>query len=145
RLNWTAASGRANVPFGTIYGIVSRANLVLAKGPGIAAPDAVTQAYNLAEAKFLRGYAYLRLTKAYDGVPLLLSPEEQANPSPTRAPVEQVHQAVIQDLTEAEVSLPAVWRGNDGYGIPTQGRATKGAAQMALADLYAWRSSFMSK
>ena len=27
RLNWTAASGRANVPFGTIYGIVSRANL----------------------------------------------------------------------------------------------------------------------
>src|SRR5205823_13563505 len=128
RLNWTAASGRANVPFGTIYGIVSRANLVLAKGPGIAAPDAVTQAYNIAEAKFLRGYAYLRLTKAYDGVPLLLSPEEQANPSPTRAPVEQVHQAVSQDLTEAEAGLPAVWRGNDGYGIPTQARAAKGAA-----------------
>src|SRR2546426_5980850 len=41
RLNWSAATGRANVPFGTIYGIVSRANLVLAKGPGIAAPDAV--------------------------------------------------------------------------------------------------------
>src|SRR5947208_16745999 len=50
RLNWTAASGRARIPFGTIYGIVSRANLVLAKGPGMAAPDTVTKAYNLAEA-----------------------------------------------------------------------------------------------
>ncbi len=145
RLNWTAASGRARIPFGTLYAIVSAANLVLAHGPGIATPDTLTKSFNIAEAKFLRGYAYLRLTKAYDGVPLLLSPEEQANPSPTRAAVEQVHQAVIQDLTEAEVGLPAVWPGNDGYGIPTQGRATKGAAQMALADLYAWRSSFMSK
>jgi len=145
RLNWSAATGRANVPFGTIYGIVSRANLVLAKGPGIAAPDAVTQAYNLAEAKFLRGYAYLRLTKAYDGVPLLLTPADQANPSPTRAPLDAVHQAVIQDLTEAYTGLPRVWPGNDGYGIPTQGRVTKAAAAMALADLYAWRSSFMLK
>jgi len=38
-----------------------------------------------------------------------------------------------------------VWPGNDGYGIPTQGRVTKAAAAMALADLYAWRSSFMLK
>jgi starch-binding outer membrane protein, SusD/RagB family len=145
RLNWTAASGRAIVAFGTLYGIVTRANLVLADGPGIAASDTLTKAYNIAEAKFMRGYAYLRLTKAYDGVPLLLSPEEQANPSPTRAPVDAVHQAVIQDLTDAEAGLPPVWPGNDGYGIPTQGRVTKGAAQMALADLYWWRSSFMLK
>src|SRR5207248_11212211 len=41
--------------------------------------------------------------------------------------------------------LPRVWPGNDGYGIPTQGRVTKAAAAMALADLYAWRSSFMLK
>jgi hypothetical protein len=145
RLNWSADAGRASVPFGTIYGIVTRANLVLANGPGITTPDAATKAYNIAEAKFLRGYAYLRLTKAYDGVPLLLSPEDQANPSPTRAPVDSVHLAVIKDLTEAKQELPVAWPANDGYGIPTQGRVTKGAAEMALADLYLWRSSFMSK
>ena len=145
RLTWSAASGRATVPFGTHYAVITEANLVLAKGPGIQTSDTLTKAYNLAEAKFLRGYAYLRLTKMYDGVPLLLTPEEQANPSPTRATVEAVHQAVITDLTEAKAGLPAVWSGDDGYGNPTQGRVTKGAAEMALADLYLWRSSFMGK
>lgn len=145
RLNWSAASGRAIVPFGTHYTIITDANLVLAKGPGIQTSDTTTQAYNLAEAKFLRGYAYLRLTKMYDGVPLLLTPEDQANPSPTRATIEAVQQAVIKDLTEAKAGLPAVWPGDDGYGNPTQGRVTKGAAEMALADLYLWRSSFMGK
>ena len=61
--------------------------------------------YNLAEAKFLRGYAYFWLTKVYDDVPLLLSPQEQANPTPTRTPFEQVQQAAIKDLTEAESAL----------------------------------------
>jgi hypothetical protein len=59
--------------------------------------------------------------------------------------VEQVHQAAIKDLTEAEAGLPATWPATDGFGIPTIGRITKGAAEMALADLYLWRSSFMKK
>src|SRR6184192_2321846 len=145
RLNWDASTGLTGAHWTSMYSVITRANLVLANGPGIAASDQVTKTYNIAEAKFMRGYAYFILTKAYDDVPLLLSPEEQANPSPTRTPVEQVHQAGIKDLTEAEAGLPATWPANDGYGIPTIGRLTKGAAQMALADLYLWRSSFMKK
>jgi starch-binding outer membrane protein, SusD/RagB family len=148
RLAWDAATGLTGSYWTTMYPVITRANLVLANGPGIESPNQQMKDYNIAEAKFLRGYAYLWLTKAYDDVPLLLSPEEQANPSPTRTPVEQVHQAAIKDLTEAEAALPAIWGDNDGYGVPTQrgtARATKGAAQMALADLYLWRSSFMKK
>jgi hypothetical protein len=148
RLSWDASTGLTGGYWTTMYPVITRANLVLANGPGIASPNQQMKDRNIAEAKFLRGYAYLWLTKAYDDVPLLLSPEEQANPSPTRTPVEQIHQAVIQDLTEAEAGSPAIWEANDGFGIATQGgtgRATKGAAQMALADLYLWRSSFMSK
>jgi hypothetical protein len=148
RLIWDAATGRTGSYWTTMYPVITRANLVLANGPGIASPNQQMKDYNIAEAKFLRGYAYFWLTKAYDDVPLLLSPEEQANPSPTRTPVEEIHQAVIKDLTEAEAALPAIWPDNDGFGIPTQrgtARATKGAAQMALADLYIWRSSFMKK
>jgi len=145
RLNWDASTGLTGGHWTSMYSVITRANLVLANGPGIAASDQVTEAYNIAEAKFMRGYAYFILTKAYDDVPLLLSPEEQANPSPMRTPVEQVQQAAIKDLTEAEAGLPATWPANDGYGIPTVGRVTKGAAQMALADLYLWRSSFMKK
>lgn len=142
---WDASTGLTGGYWNTAYSMITRANLVLSKGPDIATPNAQTKAYNLAEAKFLRAYAYLRLTKVYDGVPLLLSPEEQANPRPERTPVEQVHQAIIQDLTEAEAELPATWPATDGYGNPTQGRVTKGAAQMALADLYVWRASYMLK
>jgi hypothetical protein len=148
RLNWDAATGLTGGYWTSMYPVITRANLVLANGPGIESPNQQMKDRNIAEAKFLRGYAYLWLTKAYDDVPLLLSPEEQANPSPTRTPVEQVHQAVIQDLTEADAALPLIWEANDGFGIATQGgtgRATKGAAQMALADLYLWRSSFMNK
>ena len=145
RLNWDASTGLTGGHWTSMYSVITRANLVLANGPGIAASDQVTEAYNIAEAKFMRGYAYFILTKAYDDVPLLLSPEEQANPSPMRTPVEQVQQAAIKDRTEAEAGLPATWPANDGYGIPTVGRVTKGAAQMALADLYLWRSSFMKK
>jgi len=142
-LDWDASTGNTGGYWGTAYAMITRANLVLANGLGIDAPNAQMKAYNLAEAKFMRGYAYLRLVKVYDDVPLLLSPAEQANPRPTRTPVEQIDQAIIKDLTEAEAALPATWPSSDGYGNPTQGRVTKGAAQMALADLYQWRSSFM--
>jgi len=145
RLSWDAATGLTGGHWTSMYTVITRANLVLSHGPGIAAANAQQKDWNIAEAKFMRGYAYLVLTKAYDDVPLLLSPEEQANPSPTRTPVEQVHQAAIKDLTEAESGLPAAWPSVDGYGLPTVGRLTKGAAQMALADLYLWRSSFMKK
>jgi starch-binding outer membrane protein, SusD/RagB family len=143
RLDWSATTGRTGSFWTTGYAMITRANLVLANGPGIATLNAQTKAYNLAEAKFMRGYAYFILTRAYDDVPLLLSPEEQANPRPSCTPVEQVHQAIIADLTAAVAELPATWPTSDGYGNLTQGRVTKWAAEMALADLYLWRSSFM--
>jgi len=144
-LDWSPTTGLTGGYWGLMYGVITRANLVLARGPGIETPNQQMKDYNLAEAKFLRAYAYLWLTKVYDGVPLLLTPEEQANTAPERTPVEQVHQAIITDLTEAEAGLPETWPSTDGFGVPTQGRATKGAAQMALADLYLWRSSYMRK
>ena len=144
-LDWDAGAGGTGVYWTTLYPMITRANLVLARGPGIDTPNESARALNLAEAKFLRGLAYLLLTKAYDDVPLLLTPEEQANLTPSRTPVEQVHAAVLKDLTEAEAALPATWPASDAFGVPTQGRATKGAAQMALADLHLWRSSHLSK
>src|SRR5438128_3094527 len=143
RLDWSASTGRTGSYWTTAYPMITRANRVIAKAASVQTQDEAMRAYNVAEAKFMRGYAYLCLTKAYDDVPLLLTPEEQANPRPTRTPVNQVHQAIIKDLTEAEAALPATWKATDGFGVPTQGRVTKGAAQMALADLYLWRSSFL--
>lgn len=142
-LEWSPTTGQTGGYWNVMYSAITRANLVIARGPEIDTPNEQMRTYNLGEAKFLRAYAYLWLTKVYDAVPLLLTPEDQANPRPTRTPVEEIHQAMIQDLTEAESALPETWGSSDGFGVPTQGRVTKGAAQVALADLYLWRSSFM--
>ncbi len=53
-----------------------------------------------------------------------------------RTPVAEVHAQVVRDLSAADSVLPATRSAAD------LGRATKGAAEMALADLYLWRSSF---
>ena len=144
-LDWDASTGQTGGYWGLMYGVITRANLVLDRGPEIDSPNAQMKTYNLAEARFLRAYAYFFLTKVYDDVPLLLTPEEQADPRPTRSPVEQVHTAVLEDLRAAEADLPERWTSTDGFGLPTQGRVTKGAARMALADFHLWRSSFLSK
>ena len=141
-LDWSASTGNGGAWWNTGYTIITRANLVLDNAPNITATDTAQKSYNIGEAKLMRGYTYALLARAYDDVPLLLSLEEQSNPRVTRTPVEQVEQAAITDMEEAEALLPAVWRTTDGFGLPTAGRLTKGAAQMALADLYLWRSSF---
>jgi len=139
-LFYSAGSRGVTVAWRELYNMVYRANLVLANADRVQqwTTPALKDTY-LAEAKFLRGYAYLWLTKLYDDVPLLLTLADHANLDVPRTPVEQVHQQIIKDLTDAEAVLPAKWGSTD------RGRAPRGAAQMALADLYLWRASFMQQ
>lgn len=137
-LLWTTSDGSMVNPWNGLYTTIYWANLVLEKGPKVTFTDTKYQKQLLAEALFMRAYAYVMLTKAYDGVPLLLTLDDHAKTATKkRAAVEDIHQQMIKDLTAAEADLP---------DAPTQlGRATKAAAQMLLADLYQWRSSFMKK
>lgn len=135
---WTPTDASVSAPWNGFYTSIYRANLVLDKAPKVEFPDPQFRQELMAEAKFIRGYSYLMLTKLYDDVPLLLSVEDHEKAVGTpRTPVEQVHAQVIQDLTEAERDLPEQPRAH--------GRASKAAAQMVLADLYQWRSSFLKK
>ena len=135
-LRWDATTSSVTSPWNGLYNIVFRANLVLSRAPAVTFPDPAERQELLAEATFLRGYAYLLLTKLYDDVPLLLSEADHANLRAPRTPVAQVEAQVVTDLTAAEADLPATRPKNE------LGRATKGAAEMALADLYLWRSSY---
>jgi starch-binding outer membrane protein, SusD/RagB family len=121
--------------------MIQRANLVLESAPDVAMNEG-QKASLVAEAKFLRGYAYLSLLKRYSagnkpadaGVPLLLTVEDAQKSDITRATQEEVFSQVLKDLTDGEAGLP----------VRLDGRASKGAAQMALADAYLWRSSFLA-
>jgi hypothetical protein len=116
------------------YRVIYRANLAMARIPESPLPDA-EKAADLGEMKFMRGWMELEQEKRYGGVPLFTTLEEQANPTPARATREEVDAQIIKDLTDAEAVLPATRPASEW------GRATKGAARMALVDLYIWRSS----
>ena len=139
-LFYSTGSRGVTVAWRELYNMIFRANLVLANADRVQqwTNPALKPTY-VAEAKFLRAYAYLWLTKLYDDVPLLLTLADHDNLAIARTPVEQVHQQIIKDLTEVEAVLPAKWGSSD------RGRATRGAAEMALADLYLWRASFLKR
>ena len=104
------------------YQSINLANQVLDNVPPIQMDENLKQRY-LAEAKFIRAYAYFRLVRAFGGVPLRLSvPDDASQYNLPRATREEVYAAIEKDLTEAAAVLPASYTGVD------IGRATKGAA-----------------
>jgi len=85
--------------------------------------DAMLKARYIAEAKFLRAYAYFRLVRAFGDVPLRLHlPKDPSEYNIARTPKAQVYTAIETDLTDAASVLPQSYTGTD------VGRATKGAA-----------------
>lgn len=139
-LLWTSTSSSITSAWSNYYQAIFRANIVLDAAPKVEFPSTAnpSQATLMAEAKFIRAYSYLQLAKGFGDVPLLLTLEDHANAvGKARTPVEEVEQQIIKDLTDAEAELPATPAGD--------GRASKAAAQMALADLYQWRSSYEKK
>lgn len=104
------------------YQEINFCNQVLDHVPAITMDEALKARY-LAEAKFVRAYAYFRLVRAYGDVPLRLKvPTEASEYNLARTPKAQVWAAIEKDLTEAAAVLPP------NYPAADKGRATKGAA-----------------
>lgn len=80
-----------------------------------------------AEAKVLRGYAYLRLAELFGGVPLVTEYSEELRLDYERASREATYKQAIEDLKFAYANLSA---------NPVKGRAGKGAAAIMLAEAY---------
>jgi starch-binding outer membrane protein, SusD/RagB family len=107
------------------YQMINRANLVLSKAPAIT--DNVTLRDRVvAEAKFLRGWAYFELVSQWGEVPLYTEVVSTADGFKGKAPVADIYAFIIKDLTEAAAVLPAT------YSTSDNGRATSGAANALL-------------
>lgn len=107
------------------YQEINFCNQVLDNVPGITMDESLKGRY-LAEAKFIRAYAYFRLVKAFGDVPLRLHlPVDASEYNIPRTPKAEVYAAIEQDLNDAASVLPST------YSPADQGHATKGAA-MAL-------------
>lgn len=111
------------------YLIIARANQILDQIDDVEFGQASKD--NLkGQALFLRGYAYYELARYFGSVPLHLTPvtsrEEAALPL---TPEAEIYNHLIGDIQSAINLLPI--RSQQGVG-----RASKGAAQMLLADVY---------
>ena len=133
RLSWDATNPRVTLPWDGLYRTVTRANVLIEELPGVEMADA-GRAQIMGEAKFLRALAYFYLVRLYGDVPLVTTTKEQLG-QPARTPKERVFEQILLDAREAAGLLPLRWNASN------RGRASRGAAQVLLADVHLWRSS----
>ncbi|HSK13529.1 MAG TPA: RagB/SusD family nutrient uptake outer membrane protein, partial [Phnomibacter sp.] len=122
------------------YGLINKCNNVLFQVENnrgiISTPD--QQITAMAEARFLRGYAYFNLVRLFGNVPifdrLFEDPAAQNNIPQSTAAV--TYAFIEQDLQYAAANLPAVW---DRRFV---GRITSGAALGMLTKVYLYQGKW---
>jgi hypothetical protein len=112
-----------------IYVGIQRANILIARVPGVPGLDPAERDQILGEAYFLRGLHYFNLVRYYGGVPLRTEPAEDMAQAAqlTRATVAETYAQIVSDLQQAETLM-------SNTTPTTQG--TPGAAKAILAKVY---------
>jgi len=103
------------------YTIISRANEFLQDISSATVSDAI-KTQMIAEAKFLRGYAYTDLITYFGDVPLITEVLALSDAYVSRSAKNDVLTQILADFNAAAADLPASYSGSN------VGRATKGAA-----------------
>src|SRR5688572_5782681 len=106
-----------------LFTMVHRANVVIVNGAALTeVGDQTLLDRYIAEARFLRGFAYYTLGALWGGVPLYDKPAEAFSDAKPRSTQAEAFDFALADATAAAAVLPAT------YGSSDLGRATKGAA-----------------
>lgn len=126
------------------YRLIGRANIVIEKVPDIPALDprfSLEQSKAIVgEALFLRALSYFYLVRAFKEVPLVLqAPSSDAvDFLIPKSSADVILDQIEADLTTAEKDVPVEY----GRNVDTRGRATKGAVNALLTDVYLWRKKY---
>lgn len=120
------------------YVLIARSNLVINSEPVFDFEEAL-QKRLLGEVRFIRGFAYFNLVKAFGGVSIITSdlPELGGDFIP-RSSADEIWEIVEDDLKFAIENLPE----KSAYFEEQLGRATSGAAKAVLARSYLFRNDF---
>ncbi|MEO5995867.1 MAG: RagB/SusD family nutrient uptake outer membrane protein [Chitinophagaceae bacterium] len=112
------------------YRVIANANLALDKIPAITPMDDGLKKRKLAEAQFLRAWAYFYTVRLWGDVPLVTKPQTASSEDfyPARATQEDVYKLIVADLVAAEAAgLP--W-------MDETGRVSMAAIKSELAKVY---------
>lgn len=131
-----ATSDETRSKYTANFNMIDRANRVLVAIDGIEDIDP-SKASNLkGQVLFLRGLAYFDLVKYFGGVPLYLEPvSSYDNAFVSRSSADEIFNQAISDAQQAiDLLLPV--------GVQGEGRATKGAAQTLLGDIFLYQGKY---
>ncbi len=136
QFTFTPSDGNIENWYRTLYLGIRRAHLVLEKVPAIEMDEDLKNRL-LAEARFLRGYFYSILARAFGDVPIVISSEPPSGLSKSTRQ-EVFDQIIFPDLQFAIAQLPE----KSDYANEDLGRASKGSARALLARLYLFLGDF---
>ncbi len=138
------------------FAIVNAANLFLEKAPDVFAADKRYTESNLtvdmAQARFLRAFAYFYMVRIWGDVPLITSSHDGKFDKQAREDKDKVLAWLTQEMLKAAADLPFAYSSND---IQQQGDyygesstrwggalATKNTAYAVLAHVAAWQGNY---
>ncbi len=129
-LSWDGNTGHIVNWWNGLYRVIANANLALDKIPAITPMDEALKKRKLAEAQFLRAWAYFYAVRLWGDVPVVTKPQtaNSENFFPPRAPQEEVYKLIVDDLLAAEAGgLP--W-------MDATGRVSLAAVKAQLSRIY---------
>ena len=133
--------GELSQLWNSLYRMIFRANVVIdratAWNPADPTDQQLAKQY-IAEAKFLRSYAYFNIVNLWGAAPLIKSYDDvlQNNYMP-RTPAAEIWSFIESDLTSAIPELPVAYNASTDLG-----RATKGAATALLGKTYLYQKKW---
>lgn len=123
------------------YLLVSRVNVIISKVPGIEDLSLENKNRILAEARFLRAFAYFNLVRYFGNVPLITEPTTSADLGAlqvSRDPINVIYEQIFSDLEFAKLQLPV----NFSTTLASKARATKAAAYALATRIHLFRKEY---
>jgi hypothetical protein len=126
-----------------LYTLIHRANVVIANAPNVTDNDAVRNGC-VAQAKFLRAWAYFDLVSQWGPVPVYTAPVGDATALSPRMPEADVYTQIIQDLNDAIPVLPNKGQTENGRVTKAAAYFLMGRAQMQKGDYAAAKAALLN-
>ncbi len=136
----TAANGAVASLWGAIYRTVYIANFIEERLPGISGVSEATRRQVLAEARFLRGFAYFIGAETYGDIPRVTTTNQATNRTIAKSPKADILAAALADLQAAEQDLPDVTSTTTTTNLATY--ANKLTARALMARYYLYQKSW---
>ncbi|SEO23719.1 RagB/SusD family nutrient uptake outer membrane protein [Mucilaginibacter sp. OK283] len=136
----TPTDGAASYIWGKYYALINNANIIIKAVEDPSNTKLTAKGKNMidAEAKFFRAYAYNSLATLFGKVPLVTAPLAAPKTDFVRAPLDQVNNLIISDLTFASANLADLNAGTSKLNVQGKpvDRANKYMAMQLLAEAY---------